>query len=184
MGKEKRCCWRAESSIRGADDLGRGVPAAGRDAEDGTLEPSEGNTFDNGEGTTSAESSVCVVKLEVLGLGATLELSSRNFSRRWRNERVRDAGFMRNAGRGISPCSPLSSMDRPSERALEYTTSSLPAGSRFELPLSMAMSSEGGRASASAGVDCKEGKLDNVIVGAEDVILGEAAGVSTGNTVS
>ena len=74
-------------------------------------------------------------------------------------------------------------MDRPRERALEYTTSSTPAGSRFELLLSMAMSSEGGRTSASAGVDCKEGKLDNVIVGAEDVILGEA-GVSTGNTVS
>jgi len=75
-------------------------------------------------------------------------------------------------------------MDKPRERALEYTASSTPASSRFEPPLSMAMSSEGGRTSASAGVDCKEGKLDNVIVGAEDVILGVAAGVSTGKTVS
>jgi hypothetical protein len=37
---------------------------------------------------------------------------------------------------------------------------------------------------ARAGVDCQEGKLDNVKVGVEDVILGEAEGVSTGNTVS
>jgi len=98
MGKEKRCCRRVVSSIRGADDLGRGVPAAGRDVEDGTLEQSEGDTFVNGEGTTSAESSVCVVKWEVLGLGATLEFSSWKPSRMWRNERGRDAGFMRNAG--------------------------------------------------------------------------------------
>jgi hypothetical protein len=48
----------------------------------------------------------------------------------------------------------------------------------------MAISSDGGRASARAGVDWQEGKFENVKVGVEDAILGEAEGVSTGNTVS
>lgn len=48
----------------------------------------------------------------------------------------------------------------------------------------MAMSSEGGRASARAGVDCQEGKLDNVKVGVAEDILGDAEGVMTGKTVS
>jgi hypothetical protein len=62
--------------------------------------------------------------------------------------------------------------------------SSTPASSRFELPLSMAMSSEGGRASARAGVDCHEGKFDSVKVGVVEDILDDAGGVMTGKTVS
>jgi len=46
------------------------------------------------------------------------------------------------------------------------------------------MSIEGGRASARAGVDCQEGKFDKVDVGVTYGMLGEAEGVSTGNTVS
>jgi hypothetical protein len=48
----------------------------------------------------------------------------------------------------------------------------------------MAMSSEGGRASARAGVDCQEAKFDNVKVGVVGGISGDAEGVITGNTVS
>lgn len=75
-------------------------------------------------------------------------------------------------------------MDRFRERVLEYMASSTPTSSLFELLLSMAMSSEGGRASARAGVDCQEGKFDSVKVGVEQGILGDAEGVITGNTVS
>jgi len=46
------------------------------------------------------------------------------------------------------------------------------------------MSSEDGRAGARAGVECQEGKFDNVKVDVGDGILGEVEGVSTGNTVS
>ena len=38
----------------------------------------------------------------------------------------------------------------------------------------MAMSSEGGRMSARAGVDCQEGKLDNMKVGVEDMLSRES----------
>lgn len=62
--------------------------------------------------------------------------------------------------------------------------SSAVASSRFEIPLSKAMSSEDGRAGARAGVECQEGKFDNVKVDVGDGILGEVEGVSTGNTVS
>ena len=61
--------------------------------------------------------------------------------------------------------------------------SSTPASSRFELLLSIAMSNEGGRASARAGVDCQDGKLECVKVGVAEDILGDAEGV-TGKTVS
>jgi len=171
MGKEKRCCRRTVSSFRGVDDVGRDVAAVGRDAADCGLEP-------------FADSSVCAVKWEVLRLGVTCGFSSWKSSRMWRNEGGRDAGLMRNAGWESSPCSPSSSMDRLERRAFADTASSTPASSRFELPLSIAMSSEGGRTSARAGVDCQEGKLDIVKVGVEDALLGESEGVSTGNTVS
>jgi len=46
------------------------------------------------------------------------------------------------------------------------------------------MSTEGGRVSARAGVDCQEGKFDRVKVGVEGDILGDAEGVITGKTVS
>jgi hypothetical protein len=65
-------------------------------------------------------------------------------------------------------------MDRLGGRGLADTASSTP----------IAMSSEGGRTSGRAGVDCQEGKLENVKVGVEDAILGDSEGVSTGNTVS
>jgi hypothetical protein len=48
----------------------------------------------------------------------------------------------------------------------------------------MAMSSEGGRESARAGVDCQEGKLDSVKVGVAEDILRDVEGVMTGKTVS
>ena len=48
----------------------------------------------------------------------------------------------------------------------------------------MAMSREGGRTSARAGVDCQEGKFDSVKVGVAGDILGDAEGVMTGKTVS
>ena len=38
----------------------------------------------------------------------------------------------------------------------------------------MAMSSEGGQTSARAGVNCQEGKLDNVKVGVEDMLSRES----------
>lgn len=47
----------------------------------------------------------------------------------------------------------------------------------------MAISSEGGRVTASAGVDCQEGKFDSVKVGVVGDILGDAEGVMTGKTV-
>ena len=38
----------------------------------------------------------------------------------------------------------------------------------------MAMSSEGGQMSMRAGVDCQEGKLDNVKVGVKDMLSRES----------
>lgn len=122
----------------------------------------------------------------MLGLGVTSRHSSWKSSRMWRNERGRDEGFMRITGWIDSPCSPPTSVsvDWFRERASEYMASSTPPSSRFELALSMAMSNDGGRASASAGVDCHEGKLDSVKVGVAGDILGDAEGVMTGKTVS
>jgi hypothetical protein len=48
----------------------------------------------------------------------------------------------------------------------------------------MAISNDGGRVSARAGVDCQEGKFDSVKVGVGQGILGDSEGVITGNTVS
>lgn len=185
VGKENRCFRRAESSVRDAESVGRHDVAVGKDVTDGTLEPLERRRSDcKDEDTASTDSSVCAEKWEVLGLGVTCKLSSWKSSRMWRNERGRDAGLIRITGGVDSSCSLPSSVDRFRAWVLAYTASSMPTSSRFELPLSIAMSSEGGRASARAGVDCQEGKFDSVKVGLGEGILGDAEGVITGNTVS
>src|SRR5260370_11706320 len=65
-----------------------------------------------------------------------------------------------------------------------HMASSTPTSSQFELPLSVAMSTEGGQVSARARVNCQEGKFDRVKVGVEGDILGVVGGRITSKTIS
>lgn len=79
-GREKRFCRRTVSSIRGGEDVERGVDTGA--TRDGAPESFGRNILGcRDECGPSMDSSVCAEKWEVLGLGVTCKVSSWKFSR-------------------------------------------------------------------------------------------------------